>query len=485
MDVDVPAGDDARPSGGDAARSTGTTGSPAAAPAPNGEAATPDRRLGYGLVLPTRHNGIARDANDADGPDAGASEPDAAGAGRPDGGAADDPAPTLEEEAVQALRDQASGKEALSRPKIGDLPILVQNAVPGLNAFDNDVDRYRHDVAMRPDVSTLEDYEQVPIDQFGEAMLRGMGWSDGKPVGKNQGAMVVPVVPKPRPHLLGLGATPAPVVESKSKRPPRPGDNRKPESSRTPSRPAPPADAYRDSARSVKERPAKGYDVVPGARVFIKAGSSRGKKGFVLEVKEKTSGRVVKIELEDTKDIARVWFGDVSVIEPAPASALHSIALAPKGSARAPFPSPSSAAPAAAVATVYETPAPPTPVVAKPKRSWLQPRLRVRIVSKSLRKGRLFNSRAIIDDVVRIGECMLRIEGSGEIVDEVYDRQLETCLPNVGRPVKVVDHADRQLIGMTGELLEKDSRKERAVVRLDHDDSIETFTFDEVCDFVE
>nr|KAJ3419736.1 hypothetical protein HK105_006567 [Polyrhizophydium stewartii] len=407
MDVDVPAGDDARPSGGDAARSTGTTGSPAAAPAPNGEAATPDRRLGYGLVLPTRHNGIARDANDADGPDAGASEPDAAGAGRPDGGAADDPAPTLEEEAVQALRDQASGKEALSRPKIGDLPILVQNAVPGLNAFDNDVDRYRHDVAMRPDVSTLEDYEQVPIDQFGEAMLRGMGWSDGKPVGKNQGAMVVPVVPKPRPHLLGLGATPAPVVESKSKRPPRPGDNRKPEvrsdengrwlrsTTRLLTNTFNP-DAYRDSARSVKERPAKGYDVVPGARVFIKAGSSRGKKGFVLEVKEKTSGRVVKIELEDTKDIARVWFGDVSVIEPAPA-----------------------------------------------------------------------------------------IEGSGEIVDEVYDRQLETCLPNVGRPVKVVDHADRQLIGMTGELLEKDSRKERAVVRLDHDDSIETFTFDEVCDFVE
>lgn len=33
--------------------------------------------------------------------------------------------------------------------------------------------------------STLEDYESVPVNEFGKAMLRGMGWSDGGGIGKN------------------------------------------------------------------------------------------------------------------------------------------------------------------------------------------------------------------------------------------------------------------------------------------------------------
>ncbi len=37
-----------------------------------------------------------------------------------------------------------------------------------------------------PNVADLEDYEKVPIEEFGAAMLRGMGWSEGKVVGKNQ-----------------------------------------------------------------------------------------------------------------------------------------------------------------------------------------------------------------------------------------------------------------------------------------------------------
>lgn len=33
--------------------------------------------------------------------------------------------------------------------------------------------------------STLDDYENVPINDFGLAMLRGMGWKDGDGIGKN------------------------------------------------------------------------------------------------------------------------------------------------------------------------------------------------------------------------------------------------------------------------------------------------------------
>ncbi|KAJ1945287.1 hypothetical protein FBU59_002353 [Linderina macrospora] len=55
-------------------------------------------------------------------------------------------------------------------------------------------------------------YERVPVEEFGLAMLRGMGWKDGGPVGRRGRSQVDPesVVQAPRPSLLGLGAKPRP-----------------------------------------------------------------------------------------------------------------------------------------------------------------------------------------------------------------------------------------------------------------------------------
>ena len=36
-----------------------------------------------------------------------------------------------------------------------------------------------------PPQSTMEDYESMPIDVFGEAVLRGMGWKKGAAIGKS------------------------------------------------------------------------------------------------------------------------------------------------------------------------------------------------------------------------------------------------------------------------------------------------------------
>ncbi|CAG9790923.1 unnamed protein product [Diatraea saccharalis] len=58
--------------------------------------------------------------------------------------------------------------------------------------------------------STLEDYEVVPVQQFGMAMLRGMGWSPSKETSKYK-------QPQLRPKGLGLGADK--VVSEKKKTP--------------------------------------------------------------------------------------------------------------------------------------------------------------------------------------------------------------------------------------------------------------------------
>lgn len=49
--------------------------------------------------------------------------------------------------------------------------------------------------------STMDDYERVPINDFGKAMLRGMGWKDEDNKDKKEIAE-----PVRRPHGMGLGA---------------------------------------------------------------------------------------------------------------------------------------------------------------------------------------------------------------------------------------------------------------------------------------
>ena len=52
------------------------------------------------------------------------------------------------------------------------IPLLLQNQVP--EGFEEEEGPLKVDI--RPESSKLEDYDAVPIEQFGLAMLRGMGF---------------------------------------------------------------------------------------------------------------------------------------------------------------------------------------------------------------------------------------------------------------------------------------------------------------------
>jgi G patch domain/KOW motif-containing protein len=53
-----------------------------------------------------------------------------------------------------------------------------------LDEIEDEEQRFKADVASRPDEASLEDYEKIPVEAFGKALLRGMGWSEGTPIGK-------------------------------------------------------------------------------------------------------------------------------------------------------------------------------------------------------------------------------------------------------------------------------------------------------------
>jgi len=72
---------------------------------------------------------------------------------------------------------------------------------------------FSRDSRNAPPAPTEADYDEVPVEGFGAAILRGMGWKDGEAVGRRKDAVVVQINPRERrPDLLGVGAKPAAAV---------------------------------------------------------------------------------------------------------------------------------------------------------------------------------------------------------------------------------------------------------------------------------
>ncbi|KAK7057466.1 Pre-mRNA-splicing factor spp2 [Favolaschia claudopus] len=83
----------------------------------------------------------------------------------------------------------------------------------------SEADAYKQDVDELPDAATLDDYNRVPVEQFGLALLRGMGWKEGTAASRKPGkGLVQPYLPEARPALLGIGAKEQEVFDDGSKK---------------------------------------------------------------------------------------------------------------------------------------------------------------------------------------------------------------------------------------------------------------------------
>jgi len=128
---------------------------------------------------------------------------------------------SIEAQAARALIEEARRREygaETEETAASAAPILMQQKL------DTEAG-----VTTQAEQSTLDDYESVPIEQFGLAMLRGMGWKEGQGIGKNE-KKVAPVEATLRPKGMGLGADKSTVLQDKHKQKNsklKPGDVRK------------------------------------------------------------------------------------------------------------------------------------------------------------------------------------------------------------------------------------------------------------------
>ncbi|VDB83322.1 unnamed protein product [Peniophora sp. CBMAI 1063] len=121
------------------------------------------------------------------------------------------------------VEEETEDQRALRALLSGDTGAQDIMAIP-LRASEEDA--YKQDVDELPEEATLADYERVPVEQFGAALLRGMGWQEGQAASrKSRKGPTEPYLPTARPALLGLGAKEQEVLDDgskKSKRPMRP-----------------------------------------------------------------------------------------------------------------------------------------------------------------------------------------------------------------------------------------------------------------------
>ncbi|KAF7375918.1 Pre-mRNA-splicing factor spp2 [Mycena sanguinolenta] len=88
---------------------------------------------------------------------------------------ADAPEVEMVDRALRAILADAEGLE--TRPSVVDIiPTPMSEA-----------DAYKQDVDELPDAATLDDYNRVPVEQFGLALLRGMGWKEGTAASRKPG----------------------------------------------------------------------------------------------------------------------------------------------------------------------------------------------------------------------------------------------------------------------------------------------------------
>lgn len=118
---------------------------------------------------------------------------------------------TVEEEALQALLNDDP-----NAPRGTTIISVSENKQ--LRPAD-ELEDFRSDVASRPEVPTLDEYAAMPVEEFGLAMLRGMGKK------RRANGEVINVEPEPEKKkettikkpkhegFLGIGAKPAPGLE--------------------------------------------------------------------------------------------------------------------------------------------------------------------------------------------------------------------------------------------------------------------------------
>jgi len=439
----------------------------------------PQRKSGGPRVIPLAQQGHTKRTR-------APSAADSAEATAPTDQKVQDRTKTLDELAVEQVINDAINADKPIEGEIRTVPLTVQNQVEGLEDITDEEERFKHDLASRPDEANEEAYEEMPIDEFGTAMLRGMGWTPGTAIGLSNKGLIEPIEFVKRPgYRLGLGAQPKDIPVKKKKYI-KPGESREP-----------PPVMVAPTGPDGKIRHVKGISeqLVPfkkGFRPNDLVGIVSGPhEGLYARVVSENDDDDIVVRLEASSEDVVVSKSDVSAIDLSKLAEGHpalkfmikerkdrerdrdeSDESEQKKEKRDKHEKSSKSSSKSHSSKDDST-----------TKTWLRPRIMVRVVSKSFQNGKYYNKKVRILDVVGRNECVIQLD-NGSLVEGVKQRMLETVIPREkGAKVMVVEGENK---GKLGTLLErrKGEDNEKAIIQLTNDLSINSYSLDDVAQYV-
>tara|TARA_B100000405_G_scaffold283577_1_gene229239 strand:+ start:3856 stop:5337 length:1482 start_codon:yes stop_codon:yes gene_type:complete len=385
---------------------------------------------------------------------------------------------TAQHDVVYGLTKMGPKDEDTPKAKAEEKP--AQESFIGKSLAEKELQAFKEDVEDLPEQATLDDYEQMPIEDFGAAMLRGMGWEEGKPVGRNNNGMVAAVEFVPRSGRLGLGADPAPSKQENTKKYIKPGESREAPATMVL------AKGPEGQSRNVKTLDEKLVKLEePGARegkrMCVVEGRHRGLTGRVLKVvKQEGRSDRAQLELDTSGEVVTIRTGelaDLGTRDADRAMRKKDDRAGGKKDDRAGGKRDDGEGGKKRERSDRDDVGGAQKREKREEPAWLFASTRVRIVSKSFQGGKYYLKKASVVDVLTPRTCALQLEG-GEVLTDVPQRALETALPKRGGAVVVLVGEHR---GQRGTMLDK--KGEVAAVQLSEELSVHKISLDHIAEY--
>ncbi|KAI5135342.1 G-patch domain and KOW motifs-containing protein [Manis pentadactyla] len=369
----------------------------------------------------------------------------------------------LSEESKKSLEER---ENAGVNPTLA-IPMIKKGCSPNREGADSE-----------PQAETVPeeaDYEAIPVEAYGLAMLRGMGWKPGEGIGCTFNQVVKPRVNSLRPKGLGLGASLTEVQTLAPTSPhylPRPDEEQK------------------------KDKEDQSQGLVPGRAVVVLSGPHRGLYGKVegldpdnvrAMVRLAVGSRMVTVSEYCLRSVSKkefdknsLYFGQVSKTSPGQQNGTASSCKAIRD--RDPHIwQEDSERKRKHFLDRQDGPAPKSEKAAPRSQHWLHRDLRVRFVDKLHKGGQYYNTKMTIEDVLSPDTCVCRTD-EDQILEGLREDMLETLVPKVkGNRVMVVLGPQA---GRVGRLLGQDRERSQALVQLRKENQLVELHYDAVCQYM-
>ncbi|OZC07450.1 hypothetical protein X798_05587 [Onchocerca flexuosa] len=330
------------------------------------------------------------------------------------------------------LQMKSEGK--LNEEELAKLELLTEAALSSTQRSADEVD----DQINKPVGNVDADYDSVPIEVFGLAVLRGCGWHEGEGIGKTNKKVVPLRISSRRPKGLGLGAT---IVS-------------------------------RSTDKSLDLDAGKLNGLKKASFVKITGGIYRNLYGRIESFDEDNASVIVQLALND-KNVRVSHYALILVtaeeyerkgksIDRKIEEKDNEVRISQEKN--------------------YKKQKSKIIVESNKKLMWARPELKVRFIDKKFKNGKLYNEKVRILDAADRENCTVE-DSSGNKYFQISEHWLETVIPKMrGKRLMIVNGPLRGNIAV---LEARDKKEHMVIARLVTTDEIVTMCFDDVCEYLD